>query len=188
MARLHLGFSALAFLNVPAVLFVLSGALGFEAEINCGTMGWILARTNLAPIILGLIIRGLAPAVADRVAPVAGKAGTIGISVVVLAALVKFYPALLNMDLWSYLIIALVSVAAWRSVTSPALTIRTRGPAWRSSAASATQCSRSRSRPRTLVPSGRCRCWFRACSRSSRLRRCTWPYADEHWRLVQCRQ
>jgi len=112
MARLHLGFSALAFLTVPAVLYVLSGALGFEAEINLGTMGWILARTNLLPIILGVTVRGLAPTVADRLAPIVGKAGTIGISVVVLAALAKFYPALLNMNLWSYLIIALVSVAA----------------------------------------------------------------------------
>ena len=112
MARLHLGFSALAFLTVPAILYILSGALGFEAVIDLGTMGWILARTNLLPIILGVTVRGLAPTVADRLAPIVGKAGTIGISVVVLAALAKFYPALLNMNLWSYLIIALVSVAA----------------------------------------------------------------------------
>jgi bile acid:Na+ symporter, BASS family len=112
MARLHLGFSALAFLTVPAVLYVLSGALGFKAETNLRTMGWILARTNLMPIILGLTIRGLAPTVADRIAPIVGKAGTMGIVIVVLVALAKFYPALLRMDAWSYLVIALVSVAA----------------------------------------------------------------------------
>jgi len=112
MARLHLGLSALAFVTVPAVLYVLSGALGFKAQINLGTMGWILARTNLAPIILGVAIRGLAPTVAARLAPIVGRAGSIGIVVVVIALLAKFYPALLQMDRWSYLIIALVSVAA----------------------------------------------------------------------------
>jgi BASS family bile acid:Na+ symporter len=112
MATLHLGFSALAFLTVPPVLYVLSGALGFEAEIDLRAMGGILARTNLVPIVLGLTIRGLAPTAADRLAPIVGKAGTIGIVVVVLVALAKFYPALLSMDAWSYLVIALVSVVA----------------------------------------------------------------------------
>jgi BASS family bile acid:Na+ symporter len=112
MAGLHLALSALAFVTVPAVLYVLSGALGFEAEVDLGSMGWILARTNLIPLALGLIVRHFAPAVADRLGPTLGKAGMMGLLVVVVFALTKFYPALLNMDPWSYLIIALVSVSA----------------------------------------------------------------------------
>jgi BASS family bile acid:Na+ symporter len=112
MATLHLGFSLFAFVTVPAILYVLTGALGFKADVDLGTMGWILARTNLMPIVLGLTIRGLAPTVADQLAPIVGKAGMIGLAIVVLVALAKFYPALLNMDAWSYLIIALISVTA----------------------------------------------------------------------------
>jgi bile acid:Na+ symporter, BASS family len=112
MARLHLALSGLAFVTVPAVLYVLSGALGFKAEVDLGSMGWTLARTNLGPLALGLAVRGFAPAMAERVGPILGKAGKIGIVVVVLFALTKFYPALLHMDPLSYLIVALVSVAA----------------------------------------------------------------------------
>jgi BASS family bile acid:Na+ symporter len=112
MARLHLALSALAFVTVPAVLYVVSIPLGFEADVDLGAMGWTLARTNLIPLALGLTVRGLAPAIADRLAPILGKVGKMGILVVVLVVLAKFYPALLNMDPWSYLIIALVCVAA----------------------------------------------------------------------------
>jgi len=112
MARLHLVLSVLAFVTVPAVLYVLSIALGFKADVDLGAMGWTLARTNILPLALGLAVRGAAPAVADRLAPILAKAGTIGILVVVAVALAKFYPALLHTDLRSYLIIALVSGAA----------------------------------------------------------------------------
>jgi BASS family bile acid:Na+ symporter len=112
MAKLHLLLSALAFVTVPAVLYVLSGALGVKADVDRGAMAWTLARTNLGPLALGLAVRGFAPAIADRVGPMFGKAGTLGIAVVVLFALAQFYPALLNMEPWSYLIIALVSTTA----------------------------------------------------------------------------
>ena len=75
IAGLHLGLSALAFLTVPAILQVLSGALGFTAEVNLRTMGWTLARTILIPIGLGLLVRGVFPAVADRLAPIVGRSG-----------------------------------------------------------------------------------------------------------------
>jgi bile acid:Na+ symporter, BASS family len=112
MASLHLSLAALAFLTVPAVLYLLSMALGFSAEVDLGTMTWILARTILLPIGLGLALRALFPAIAERVAPGLGKAATLGLLVVVLFALAALYPALLNMDAYSYLVIVLVSAAA----------------------------------------------------------------------------
>jgi BASS family bile acid:Na+ symporter len=112
MAKLHLLLSALAFVTVPAVLYVLSGALGVKAGVDRGALVWTLARTNLGPLALGIAVRGFAPALADQVGPILGKAGKMGIAVVVVFALAKFYPALLNMEPWSYLIIALVSTAA----------------------------------------------------------------------------
>lgn len=112
LASLHLSLAALAFLTVPAVLTLLSMALGFRAEVDLGVMIWILAKTILLPVGLGLAVRALFPAAADRFAAGLGKAGTAGLGLVVLFALTALYPALLNMDTWSYLVIVLVSAAA----------------------------------------------------------------------------
>jgi BASS family bile acid:Na+ symporter len=112
MASLHLTLAVLAFLTVPAVLYLISIPLGFHADVDMGAMAWILARTILIPIGLGVAVRGIFPSFADRYAPVLGKAGTVGLLVVVLFALVTLYPALLNMDGWSYLVIVAVSATA----------------------------------------------------------------------------
>jgi BASS family bile acid:Na+ symporter len=112
MASLHLSLALLAFLTVPAILYLLSIPLHFNADVDLGVMAWILARTILIPVGLGLALRGFAPAFADKLAPVIGKIGTIGLLVVVLFALAALYPALLKMDAWSYLVNALVSIVA----------------------------------------------------------------------------
>jgi predicted Na+-dependent transporter len=112
MASLHLGLAALAVLTVPAVLCVLSRALGFAAEVSLGSMLWTLSRTIVLPIGAGLVVRGLFPAAADRLAPVLAKAAMIGLLVVVLFVLAALYHTLLNMDAWSYVIIVLVSLTA----------------------------------------------------------------------------
>jgi len=114
MASLHLMFAVLAFVTVPAVLYLMSIPLGFNADIDLGAMAWILARTILLPVGLGLglAVRSLFPAFADKAGPVLGLAGTIGLLLVVVAALAALYPVLLNTDVRSYLVIAAVSVAA----------------------------------------------------------------------------
>lgn len=112
MASLHLSLALLAFLSVPAVLYLLSIPLGFQAEVDLGKMAWILTRTILVPVGAGLLLRHFWQATADRLGPLLGKIGTVGLLIVVLFALVALYPALLAMDLWSYLVIASVSIAA----------------------------------------------------------------------------
>ncbi len=112
MASLHLLVAALAFLTVPTVLNVLSGPLGFHADVQIGTMMWILAKTILLPVTAGLIVHGLFKGFALKAGPLLGKVGMVGLVLVVLVALVALYPTLLSMDAKSYLIIALVSVAA----------------------------------------------------------------------------
>jgi BASS family bile acid:Na+ symporter len=112
MASLHLSLALLAFPAVPTILYLLSIPLHFKSEVDLGVMAWILARTILIPVGLGLIVRGFAPALADKLAPILGKIGSIGLLVVVLFALAALYPTLLKMDAWSYLVIALVSVVA----------------------------------------------------------------------------
>jgi BASS family bile acid:Na+ symporter len=112
MASLHLSLAALAFVTVPVVLYLLSIPLGFHADVDLAAMAWILARTILVPIGLGMAVRAFSSRFADRAGPVLAKAGTIGLAVVVLFALAAFYRSLLNMDAWSYLVIVAVSVVA----------------------------------------------------------------------------
>ncbi|HTO84079.1 MAG TPA: bile acid:sodium symporter, partial [Methylomirabilota bacterium] len=112
MASLHLSLAVLAFVTVPGILVLISIPLGFEASVDLRSMAWILARTILLPITLGLAVRALFPAFADRAGPTLAKIGTAGLAIVVVAALAAFFPALLRMDLASYLVIAIVGAAA----------------------------------------------------------------------------
>jgi len=112
MASLHLSMATLAFLTVPTVVNVLSIPLGFHADVDLGVMAWTLARTILLPIVLGLIVRAQFAKAAHRLGPTLGKAGSVGLLAVVLLAVVALYPALLNMDAWSYLVMAAVCAAA----------------------------------------------------------------------------
>ena len=112
MASLHLSLAALAFITVPIGLYLLSMPLGFHADVNLLAMGLILGRTILIPIALGMAVRSFFPNFADTNGPRLDKAGAIGLLVVVLIALAKFFPALLKMDPWSYLVIVAVSAVA----------------------------------------------------------------------------
>ena len=112
MASLHLSLAVLALITVPTILYLISIPLGFHADVNLVKMMMILAKTILIPVILGMVIRSYFPAFADKASPILDKVGTIGLLLLVIVVLVKFFPALLKMDLWSYLVIAVVSAAA----------------------------------------------------------------------------
>jgi len=112
MASLHLSLAALAFVTVPAILSSLSVPLRFHADVDLGVMAGILAKTILVPVLLGLLVRSFFQETADQIGPVLGRVGSIGLLVVVVLALVAFHRALLNMDPWSYLVIAAVSATA----------------------------------------------------------------------------
>ena len=112
LASLHLSLAALAVVTVPLALKLLSVPLGFNASVDIPSLLWILARTILIPIGLGLAVRVLFPAWAEAFGAGLAKAGTAGVLVVVVFALAALYPALLNMDARSYGVIAACSAAA----------------------------------------------------------------------------
>ena len=112
MASLHLSLAALALVSVPLILFLLSIPLGFDADVNAGAMAWVLGRTILIPISVGLLCRAFFPTFADRASSIIVKVGNAGLLIVVLIALAALYPTLLKMDLWSYVVIVAVSVTA----------------------------------------------------------------------------
>ena len=112
MASLHLSLAALAIVTVPAVLQALSLPLGFSAEVDPRSLLSIVAKTILLPIGLGLAVRALFPTWANGFAPLLGRVGTVGLVLVVIAIAAALFPALVNMDAWSYFVIATVAVAA----------------------------------------------------------------------------
>jgi bile acid:Na+ symporter, BASS family len=112
MASLHLSLAVLALITVPALLELMSMPLGFNAEVHLLAMTWILLRTILIPISLGLAVRAFSPGFADRYGPMFDKAGGIGVLVVMLLASVKLFPLMLQMKPWSYLVVVAVCVTA----------------------------------------------------------------------------
>jgi len=112
MALLHLSLAALAFITVPICLYLIAIPLGFQVDVDLLSMAMILGRTILIPIGLGMAICSFFPGFAGTMGPKLDKAGGIGLVVVVLFALVSFFPALLKMDPWSYLVMVVVCVAA----------------------------------------------------------------------------
>lgn len=112
MASLHIGLATLAVVTVPAVLRVLAIPLGFSATVDLASLLATVAKSILVPIGLGLIVRTLFPRWADRFAVSLDKVGSVGLLVVVVAVLVALYGTLLQMDLWSYGVIAAVVTSA----------------------------------------------------------------------------
>ena len=112
MACLHLGLAALSFVTVPAVLYVISRPLGFHADVDLTTMAFIVGKTILVPIGVGLVVHGVAPEFAEKAAPILAKVGSIGILIVLLVLLFALFPHLTKMDPWSYFVVATVSCAA----------------------------------------------------------------------------
>jgi bile acid:Na+ symporter, BASS family len=112
MASLHLSLAALAVITVPAVLHTLAIPLGFRADVNLAALLSILAETILLPIGLGLAARALFPQWAGAFAAPLGRVGGIGLLVVLIVVAAVLYRPLLDMDAWSYGVIAAVAVAA----------------------------------------------------------------------------
>ncbi len=112
MASLRLSLAVLAFVTVPASLYLLSLPLGFRGEFDVNGMGWILARSVLLPLAAGLVVRRMHPDLADRLGPRLGRLGSLLVLVIVVALLVAFIPEIWAMDGRSYVVMALVSLTA----------------------------------------------------------------------------
>jgi BASS family bile acid:Na+ symporter len=112
MATMHLSLAALAFLTVPAVLYVFSLQLGFQADVDLGTMAMVLTKTIIGPVGLGLTIHAFEPSFAEKRGALVGKIGSIILVGVLVIAVLAIFPAMIKMDAWSYLVFAVVSAVA----------------------------------------------------------------------------
>jgi BASS family bile acid:Na+ symporter len=112
MATMHLSLAALAFLTVPAVLYVLSLQLGFKADVDLGAMAMVLTKTILGPLGLGLAVHTFAPSFAEKRGPLFGKIGSIILLLALVILVLAIFPAMIKMDAWSYFVFAVVSAVA----------------------------------------------------------------------------
>jgi BASS family bile acid:Na+ symporter len=96
----------LAIISVPAVLYLLSRALGFQAEVDAFQVAKSVGQTMLVPVALGVLFRRLLPVAANRIAPLLGKLATIALYAMLIPVLVKTFALVLEMDVWSYLVMA----------------------------------------------------------------------------------
>ena len=112
VASLHLSVSILAFITVPFCLYLISIPIGFAIEVDPASMMWVIGRTILIPVGLGLAVGHFFPRFAETKGPGLDKAGTAGVVIVLLVAMAAWVPRFLDMTLYSYLVMAVVSGTA----------------------------------------------------------------------------
>lgn len=112
VASLHLSVSLLAFITVPFCLYVISIPIGFQVEVDLASMAWVVGRTILFPVGLGLAVRHFYPKFVETMGPRLDRAGTIGLVTVLLVAFAVWLPRLWVMTPYSYLVVAAVSFSA----------------------------------------------------------------------------
>lgn len=112
MACLHLSLALLAILTVPISLNLFSLALGFHAEVGVFAVSKVVGMTILVPVCLGILTRHLFAQAAESIAPTLGRVAGRGLLVLGLFVVAMAYRTLLEMDLWSYLVMTVVVAVA----------------------------------------------------------------------------
>lgn len=107
LASLHMFLVLLAIISVPAVLYLLSRALGFQAEVDAVQVAKSVGQTVLVPVALGVLFRHFFANAADRIGPSLGKVATVVLYAFLIPILLKTFGLVLAMDLWSYGVMAI---------------------------------------------------------------------------------
>ena len=106
---LHLSLALLAIITVPSVLYLLSQALSFQAEVAASKVAKTVGQMIFLPVILGRVVHFFFPKAADKIGP--AKVANSAVYILALPILVKTSGLLLKMDLWSYVAIAIFITA-----------------------------------------------------------------------------
>lgn len=109
---LYLTLLIAAVVVVPATLALLSAISYQTAYISIPEVALFVAKSVLIPMLVGLIVSGLWPAVADRLAPIARITGYVLLVPVALLILVKFGPGMTGLIGDGALIVITVTVLA----------------------------------------------------------------------------
>lgn len=107
---LHVALALLAIVTTPATLEFLQIATGHQLGVNILAVAVLVGLSTLLPIIIGMIITGVFPAIAVRIIRPLEILSDVVLILTVVVILVSTYILLLLLDLRSYLAIALVTM------------------------------------------------------------------------------
>jgi bile acid:Na+ symporter, BASS family len=110
LQALHLSLALLAIITVPAVLDLLSEALGFQADVTVFHVGKTVVQAVLLPVVAGMVFGALFPKVAGRIESPLSRLFEIGLVLVVVLLLIRTYSLLLRMDALSYVVMIIFIV------------------------------------------------------------------------------
>jgi BASS family bile acid:Na+ symporter len=88
-ATMHIALALVSVVSTPLAIALLGPRLGFAGVAPVSAIGAVVLKTVLLPFGLGVVLRTLAPAAADRVRPILGKLGLAIIGAMVLVAAFK---------------------------------------------------------------------------------------------------
>jgi BASS family bile acid:Na+ symporter len=109
---LQLVLASLAILTTPITLYFLSSVAGFQLQVSPWEVAGRIGVSILLPIIAGMIIRWLSPALAGRIYRPLEALSDIGLILVVIVVLLSTYHMLFTPDIRSYAAIASMIVGA----------------------------------------------------------------------------
>jgi BASS family bile acid:Na+ symporter len=108
---LLVAMSLVAIVAVPMAVQILGWVFSRPVHISAAAVGRLLSITVLAPLLAGVLVRAIAPSMADAVGPLASKVGTALLVVGLLPILVRALPAMWQL-IGSGTLIAVAAVVA----------------------------------------------------------------------------
>jgi BASS family bile acid:Na+ symporter len=94
---MYVAVPLVAIVMVPFGVEVLGGLFGREARFGPDRVAKLVAVTILAPLIVGLLVRHLAPRLADRMAPWASRLGTVVLVTALVPVIASAWPAIVSL-------------------------------------------------------------------------------------------
>ena len=109
---LHLLLASLAIVTTPLTLSLLSSAAGFQLEISPVAVAGRVGASILLPIIAGIIVRWLFPALAEKIIKPLEILSNVILILVIVVVLSFTYQLIFSLDIRSYVAIAVMIAGA----------------------------------------------------------------------------
>jgi BASS family bile acid:Na+ symporter len=108
---------------VPTAAAVIARFFGHEVRTAASAIAWIVVSSILAPLVVGVVVARLAPAIAARIATPLAHLATIVLVVAFLPVLIKIWPAIVgsfgNFSLLTIVVFVAVGLAVGHVLGGP---------------------------------------------------------------------
>lgn len=122
---LYIALALLSVLIVPAAVAIMSRMYGVDVDLPVALVARNVATTVLLPLVVGLVLRRLAPAFAERTAPLVRKIAMVLLVIAVIPLLIKVWPAMAalvgNGTILAMALTAVIALAAGHLLGGPEL-------------------------------------------------------------------